>query len=88
MDRLSIIDPNNASNDVAGGSSNIEAVVYEFRLAHKMIKQRMADLAQGRAKNDKASILEAILAGNYRSFRLQRAHLRRLHEKYIGPCED
>ncbi|KAL2760014.1 hypothetical protein ACRALDRAFT_1073934 [Sodiomyces alcalophilus JCM 7366] len=90
MDRLSIIDPNNSSNDVAGGSSNIEAVVYEFSLAHTMIKKRMAAIAQDKSKQhtQASSILEVIFAGNYRLFRLQRAHLRRLHEKYIGPCED
>lgn len=88
-DRLSIIDPNNSSNDIAGGSSNIDVILYDFHSAHRMIKERMAELAQGGGRgSNKASLLETILAGNYSSFRLQRAHLRRLHEKHIGPCAD
>lgn len=86
-DRISIIDPNNSSNDISGGSSNTETILYSFQLAHQLLTERMAELAQagpGNAENP-ASILETILAGNYSSFRLQRGHLRRLYERNIGP---
>ncbi|KAM0322590.1 hypothetical protein ACHAQA_009438 [Verticillium albo-atrum] len=88
-DRLSIIDPNNSSNDIAGGSSNVGVIFYDFHSAHRMIKERMAELSKGGGHGtNTASILETILAGNYSSFRLQRAHLQLLHEKHIGPCDD
>ncbi|KAH6687103.1 Poly(A) RNA polymerase cid14 [Verticillium dahliae] len=88
-DRLSIIDPNNSSNDISGGSSNVGIIFYDFHSAHRMIKERMAELSKGGGHGtNMASILETILAGNYSSFRLQRGHLRLLHEKHIGPCDD
>ncbi|KAH6687972.1 hypothetical protein F5X68DRAFT_261286 [Plectosphaerella plurivora] len=82
-DRLSIIDPNNSSNDIAGGSSNAETILYEFHVAERQLRRRMADLMDGDDDGPSPpSILEVLLAGDYSSFRQQREHLRRLHEKY------
>ncbi|KAK2033104.1 hypothetical protein LX32DRAFT_115809 [Colletotrichum zoysiae] len=81
MDRISVIDPNNPANDISGGSSNAGRILEEFSVAHKMLKKRMNELAQQGSRTDgPASILETIFAGNYSSFRLQRAHLRKLYD--------
>ncbi|OBR10809.1 Topoisomerase family protein [Colletotrichum higginsianum IMI 349063] len=80
-DRISVIDPNNPANDISGGSSNAGRILEEFSIAHSMLKQRINELTQqsSRVKRS-ASILETIYAGNYSSFRLQRAHLRKLYD--------
>ncbi|KAK0628771.1 hypothetical protein B0T17DRAFT_588797 [Bombardia bombarda] len=75
--RLSIIDPNNPENDIAGGSSNITTIVEVFSEAHSLLGKRMAELAQSPNRQN-ASILEVVFAGNYSSFRYQRAHLNKL----------
>ncbi|TEA17765.1 Non-canonical poly(A) RNA polymerase PAPD5 [Colletotrichum sidae] len=81
LNRLSVIDPNNPANDISGGSSNAGRILDEFRIAHHMLQQKMTELSQlgSRAKRPK-SILETIYAGNYSSFRHQRAHLRKLYD--------
>jgi non-canonical poly(A) RNA polymerase PAPD5/7 len=84
LDRLSIIDPNNSSNDIAGGSGNIGIIVSRFQEAHRLLMERMEDVAEGRSS---ASILGIILAGDYSSFRKQRNYLQHVHEKTIGPCD-
>ncbi|EGO54262.1 hypothetical protein NEUTE1DRAFT_124553 [Neurospora tetrasperma FGSC 2508] len=76
-DRFSIIDPNNSENDIAGGSSNTGTIVALFKQAYELLAERMAQLAQSPDRRN-ASILEVILAGNYSTFRNQRAHLEKL----------
>ncbi|KAK1546193.1 hypothetical protein CPAR01_00160 [Colletotrichum paranaense] len=81
FDRISVIDPNNPANDISGGSSNAGRILEEFSIAHQMLKKRMVQLAQAGPRADgPASILETIYAGNYSSFRHQRAHLRQLYD--------
>jgi non-canonical poly(A) RNA polymerase PAPD5/7 len=82
-DRLSIIDPNNSSNDISGGSSNTPAILARFNEAFKLLRDRMSELAR---EPNKGNILEVILQGDYSSFRAQRDFLRHVHEKHIGPC--
>jgi non-canonical poly(A) RNA polymerase PAPD5/7 len=79
--KLSIIDPNNPYNDIAGGSLNTATILKAFSQAYGDLSKRMGDLhytpiAERRGK----SILGAILAGNYSSFNTQRDHLRRCHQ--------
>ncbi|KAK3950281.1 hypothetical protein QBC32DRAFT_18854 [Pseudoneurospora amorphoporcata] len=76
-DRFSIIDPNNSENDIAGGSSNTPTIAALFKQAYELLAERMAQLAHSSDRRN-ASILEVILAGNYSSFRNQRAHLEKL----------
>ncbi|EON99225.1 putative dna polymerase sigma protein [Phaeoacremonium minimum UCRPA7] len=82
--RLSIIDPNNPENDISGGSSNTEKVMYYFSVAYKELQERMIKAPSAVGE----SILEVIMGGNYSSFRHQRDHLRKVHERLYGPCED
>ncbi|KAG0649659.1 Topoisomerase 1-related TRF4 [Hyphodiscus hymeniophilus] len=86
--RLSIIDPNNSSNDVSGGSSNTPTIVHCFSQTYRALQNRMSDLnSRVPAARREESILGCILAGNYTSFRLQREHLAHVYEKLYGPVE-
>jgi non-canonical poly(A) RNA polymerase PAPD5/7 len=84
-DRLSIIDPNNPSNDISGGSSNTNSIVARFADAYYALRDRMKQVA---LNPEMGGILDPILKGDYSSFRLQRDFLRHIHEKSIGPCSD
>ncbi|KAI1416656.1 hypothetical protein F5Y13DRAFT_120213 [Hypoxylon sp. FL1857] len=77
MDRLSILDPNNPENDIAGGSGNTETILRQFSQAHAILKSRMAVLAQG----GDGTILEPLFGGDYSIFQLQRDHLERLSRR-------
>lgn len=78
--KFSIIDPNNSSNDVAGGSSNAYTICKFFSQAFKDLSKRMSDLQFSQARKGQ-SLLECILGGNYESFALQRNHLQHVHDK-------
>ncbi|KAL7622467.1 hypothetical protein AAE478_007973 [Parahypoxylon ruwenzoriense] len=78
MDRLSILDPNNPENDIAGGSSNTAAIMNQFSRAHRTLRVRMLELAKGAETSRFETILESLLAGNYSSFQDQRERLHRL----------
>ncbi|KAK4119519.1 hypothetical protein N657DRAFT_658928 [Parathielavia appendiculata] len=83
-DRLSIIDPNNPANDIAGGSSNARTIISHFAHAHQQLTQRMAQLAQDPNRAGQ-SILEVILGGNYSSFEKQRNYLEKLAKEGYRP---
>ncbi|KAK4225122.1 putative Poly(A) RNA polymerase protein [Podospora fimiseda] len=78
FNRISIIDPNNKWNDIAGGSSNTATIVQAFAGAHNQLLQRMRQIAE-EPKHE--SILEVILGGNYTSFQEQRDYLESLFER-------
>ncbi|KAL1881470.1 hypothetical protein VTK73DRAFT_3532 [Phialemonium thermophilum] len=79
QDRLSIIDPNNPENDIAGGSANTPTIMACFAEAHKLLTKRMQELAAlSDSEKRNASILEVVFAGNYSTFRTQRTHLYKL----------
>lgn len=85
MHRLSVIDPNNSENDIAGGSKNTPTILDSFSNAHKDLVRRMSDLNYSELdERQHQSILGAILGGDYSSFIEQRAHLARLHEHLNG----
>ncbi|KAK7424606.1 hypothetical protein QQZ08_008616 [Neonectria magnoliae] len=84
-DRLSIIDPNNAANDISGGSSNTSAILARFHDAYNVLRDRMGDV---RRDSKKGGILDVILKGDYSSFRLQREYIKHVHENFFGPCSD
>jgi len=80
-DRLSIIDPNDSTNDISGGSSNIPRIARVFSDAHKALHDRMTTLSQTAPSARKnTSILSVILEGNYSTFRLQREYLRKVYD--------
>jgi len=75
LQRLSIIDPNNPENDIAGGSSNFYTVAEEFSRAHHQLCERMQSIA---LEDKTKSILFPILAGNYSTFEAQRDRMEEL----------
>lgn len=79
QDRLSIIDPNNPSNDISGGSSNTRTILGLFSSSYQLLSERMADMCGAEEKRN-MSLLEVLYAGNYSSFRLQRTHLLKLSQ--------
>lgn len=85
LGRLSIIDPNNPSNDISGGSSNTDLIFQRFDDAYAALRGKMQEIGDGKGKG---GILDVILSGDYSSFRSQREFLRHVHEKRIGPCKD
>ncbi|KAI8965103.1 hypothetical protein F5Y11DRAFT_313875 [Daldinia sp. FL1419] len=79
LDRLSILDPNNPDNDIAGGSKNTPTILAQFSKAHSMIQARMAELAKGtKTASFGNTILGPLFAGNYSIFQVQRDYLERL----------
>lgn len=58
--------------------------MYYFSVAYKELQARMSKASSSASE----SILEVIMGGNYSSFRHQREHLRKVHEKMYGPCQD
>jgi non-canonical poly(A) RNA polymerase PAPD5/7 len=85
-DRLSIIDPNNPANDIAGGSSNARTILSHFAHAHQELTERMVQLAQDPDRAGQ-SILEVILGGNYSSFEKQRKYLEKLSKEGYRPTD-
>ncbi|KAJ5313935.1 ribonuclease H-like protein [Penicillium atrosanguineum] len=76
-DRLSIIDPNNSSNDISGGTKEIRLIFRAFRDAHDSLSRRMQEIAHS---NQPKSILQAIIAANYDEYTEQRFQLRHVYE--------
>jgi non-canonical poly(A) RNA polymerase PAPD5/7 len=86
MDRLSIIDPRNPENDIAGGSSNWPAIAREFAGAHDALRRRMLELSHGENKiHGYNTILAPLLGGNYTTFEVQRTYMERLDRSGLPP---
>jgi non-canonical poly(A) RNA polymerase PAPD5/7 len=84
LHKLSIIDPNNPLNDIAGGSANTRTILKCFSDCYNDLQKRMGQLQYSAGRRNR-NILGRILGGNYESFRLQREHLAHIHEKLYGP---
>ncbi|KAI1823523.1 hypothetical protein F4861DRAFT_510135 [Xylaria intraflava] len=83
LDRLSIIDPNNPENDIAGGSSNYHTIKDRFSKAYSDLKKAMLrSTREATSGNPSGSVedtlLYPLLAGNYSHFRYQRDWLEKL----------
>ncbi|KAK5169782.1 uncharacterized protein LTR77_005760 [Saxophila tyrrhenica] len=76
--RLTIIDPNNPSNDISGGTRHIPVILDVFKKAHADIQRRLAEISSG--KNVEESILGCVLGGNYDNFIQQRERLRNVSQ--------
>lgn len=77
--RLAIEDPNNADNDISGGTREIGLISRSFSDAHQLLRERMLDLAAS-GSTDGGSILGTIIAANYDEYTQQRWQLRRVFE--------
>ena len=72
VDRIAILDPNRAHNDISGGSKNVLSIFEQFSKAHGEILESM------RAR-DRPSLLDWMLGGNYTDVMRQRNFLRDLY---------
>jgi len=79
---LTIIDPNNSSNDISGGSRKIEDVLGCFHRAHAELQRRLAMIQSG--EDVETSILGCIVGGNYTSFFQHRARISSTHPVIVG----
>ena len=82
--KFSIIDPNNPDNDISGGSSNTAAIRDFFSQAYDSLQSRMGDLQYSYSRKNE-SLLGCVLAGNYKTFKMQRDHLQHIYDKLFGP---
>lgn len=76
-DRLAIMDPNKADNDISGGSRNVSLILERFSVAHK-------ELMSALRNPKRISLLDWMLGGDYDEFVWQRNHLRQLFERRWG----
>jgi non-canonical poly(A) RNA polymerase PAPD5/7 len=80
-EKLSIVDPNNDENDIAGGSKNTPKILEAFSRAFRDLQNRMSELhSMPIDQRQGQSILGVILGGNYSSFDIQREHLRSCYQ--------
>ena len=90
-DRLLIIDPNNPTNDISGGSAGVERIFDKFSIAYNTMI-RIMDNADKRPDDMhipgyRSSLLIHLWGGNYESFDVQRARMQELHRngnRYVG----
>jgi len=84
--RLSIVDPNNASNDISNGSHKVDLVLGAFQDAHTSLRKHMAFLHTAKPSlRQNKSLLGVILGGDYSSFEWQRSRLRQMYERRQVP---
>ena len=76
--RLSIEDPNNADNDISGGTREIALILRAFSDAYRRLKERMVSTAM--TGKSQTSILDAIIAANYDEYTEQRWQLRQVFD--------
>lgn len=79
-DRLAIIDPNDPSNDISGGSQNTPLIQGVFREAHDKLQAeiRAVDAGAPNTKSPGYSMLRPVFGGDYSSFRVQRRWLQEI----------
>lgn len=82
--RLTILDPNNADNDISGGTANIIEIQKVFRDAHNDLGMLMEYSSDGKLLAD--SFLECVVGGDYTSFIALRQKLKFIHEKGVVPA--
>ncbi|KAL9585559.1 MAG: hypothetical protein Q9212_001453 [Teloschistes hypoglaucus] len=80
LEKLTIKDPNNSSNDISGGSRNISLIFRLFSQAHNEIMKNMRS-------QDRMSLLDWMLGGSYESFVTQRQRLQELYKTKWGFSE-
>ncbi|PGH21378.1 hypothetical protein AJ80_03295 [Polytolypa hystricis UAMH7299] len=77
--RLAIMDPNNAQNDISGGTKEIPLIFKSFSDAHRILKENMVTAAFTGSRSCK-SLLGPLIGAHYEPYDYQRQHLRNLFE--------
>jgi len=81
--RLAIVDPNLADNNISGGTAEIDLVFRCFSEAYIQLSARMGQRQISGPTS--GSLLIDLLGGNYEAYGLQRERLRRIHSSRYGP---
>jgi hypothetical protein len=80
--RLAIVDPNKADNNISGGTAEIDLVFKCFVQAYNDLSQRMAE--RERSGMASKSLLTDLLGGDYEAYAWQRERLQRIHSSRLG----
>ena len=80
LHKLAILDPNNPDNDISGGSKNVGRIFDLFSQAYDEIMKAMKS-------QNRMSLLDWALGGNYGNFTIQRERLRELYKLRWGNPE-
>ncbi|KAL8861475.1 MAG: hypothetical protein Q9178_001999 [Gyalolechia marmorata] len=80
LHKLAILDPNNPDNDISGGSKNVGRIFDLFSQAYDEIMKAMKS-------QNRMSLLDWALGGNYENFTVQRERLRGLYKLRWGSPE-
>lgn len=79
--RLAIMDPNNPSNDISGGTKEIPLILDAFADSHRKLKGMLTSIATSTNARKAHSLLEPVIGANYESYEIQREHLLRLFNR-------
>jgi non-canonical poly(A) RNA polymerase PAPD5/7 len=78
--RLAIIDPNKADNNISGGTAEIDLVFGCFSRAFDDLQEQMAQ--RELSGSSPTSLMTGLLGGDYEAYNSQRERLRRLHPNF------
>jgi hypothetical protein len=81
--RLAIVDPNLADNNISGGTAEIDLVFRCFQEAYIQLSARMGQRQSSGPTS--GSLLIDLLGGDYGAYGLQRERLRRIYSSRYGP---
>jgi non-canonical poly(A) RNA polymerase PAPD5/7 len=76
-DRLAIVDPNKADNNISGGTAEIDMIIKCFRQAYKDLQAQMTRREQ--SGQESSSLMSDLIGGDYDAYALQRERLRRIY---------
>ncbi|KAI9891056.1 MAG: hypothetical protein M1814_003407 [Vezdaea aestivalis] len=77
--RLTIQDPNNADNDISGGTSNIYLIQEQFAKAFEILQREMSFLHTASLETRQGRVLLGpMLSGNYSSFNWHRVRMQKI----------
>lgn len=77
--RLSIVDPNKADNNISGGTAEIDLVFKCFSQAYKDLQARMNERDNSRSTSK--SLLTDLLGGDFEAYSRQRERLRTIYRE-------
>jgi hypothetical protein len=80
--RLAIVDPNKADNNISGGTAEIDLIFDCFSEAYNDLHEQMTE--RERSRQPTKSLLADLLGGDYEAYAMQRERLRRLYSNRVG----
>lgn len=78
-DRLVIIDPNQADNNITGGGSEYLRIAGLFSKMYTQLTSRLDEFTHRGQDNDNFSFLTEVIGGNFAAYTAQRTALFKIH---------